>query len=155
MHNDEVQGLIDRYLRVSFYVTKIGESLIKEQICSDLTNEQYYTLRFIQQAPQCKSTDLAEAFYVNKSAISAIITRLTDKGLIQRKRDENDRRVVYLTLTKEGEALFSAKEQKIHKLVESFITKFNNEEIEAFIHTYEKLSRILIEMTKDIQEEPS
>ncbi|MFC4322172.1 MarR family winged helix-turn-helix transcriptional regulator, partial [Litchfieldia salsa] len=69
--------------------------------------------------------------------------RLTDKELITRTRDQNDRRVVYLTLTEKGEDLFYKTEQKICKLVEHFITQFDEKEIEAFIKTYEKLSMIL------------
>ncbi|RFU60109.1 MarR family winged helix-turn-helix transcriptional regulator [Bacillus sp. V59.32b] len=153
MATDKVQELIDRYLWVSFHVWKMGESLIKEQISDDLTNDQHYTLRFIRQKEKCTSTDLADAFNVNKSAITAIMTRLTDKGLIQRTRDKNDRRFVYLTLTKKGNELFIQTEQKIQKLVESFITKFDNEEIASFIGTYEKLSNILIDMNREVQVE--
>ncbi|RFU61048.1 MarR family winged helix-turn-helix transcriptional regulator [Peribacillus glennii] len=152
MASGKIQDLIDRYLWVSFYVSKMGESLIKEQINEDLTNDQHYTLRFIRQRGKCTSTDLAKAFNVNKSAITAIIARLVDKGLIERTRDKRDRRVVYLALTEYGNQLFLQTEQKINKHVESLITSFDDEEIQSFIGTYEKLSNILIDMNKRIQE---
>ncbi|RHW38183.1 MarR family transcriptional regulator [Neobacillus notoginsengisoli] len=141
-----IQKLIDRYIAVSFSVNKKGESMLKEQIGSDLTNDQHYMLRYIRQSGECTSTELAEVFEVNKSAITAIITRLSDKGLVKRKRDEADRRVVYLTLTEEGMDLFEKTEQRIHALVESIITKFELDEITSFIDTYEKLSGILTDL---------
>ena len=97
-----IQELIDRYVSVSFEVHKKAESLIKGQIGDDLTNDQHYILRYIQQSNDCTSSELADAFEVNKSAITAIINRLVDRGIIQRTRDENDRRVVYLTLSEKG-----------------------------------------------------
>jgi DNA-binding MarR family transcriptional regulator len=142
---NEIKSLVDRYLAVSFSVTKRAESLVKEQIGSDLTNDQHYVLRYISTAGSCTSTELAEVFKVQKSAITAIITRLWEKGLIKRTRDEHDRRVVYLTLTEKGEDLFQKMEQRIHALVESFITKFDPSEIKQFIDTFEKLNRILKE----------
>ncbi|WP_374120551.1 MarR family winged helix-turn-helix transcriptional regulator [Neobacillus sp. PS3-40] len=148
-----IQNLIDRYIAVSFKVTKKAESLIKEQIGNDLTNDQHYILRYIYQSKECTSSELADVFEVNKSAITAIINRMVDRELIKRTRDENDRRVVYLTLTDEGNTLFKKTEDRVHCLVKSIITKFNMEEIKNFIQTYEKLADKLIETKQDQVEE--
>jgi DNA-binding MarR family transcriptional regulator len=86
---------------------------------------------------------LAEAFSVQKSAITAIVNRLVEKNYIQRIHDETDRRFIFLTLTDEGKKLFEETEEKIFNLVKSFITKFDRDEIENFINTYEKLARII------------
>ncbi|MGM7722623.1 MarR family transcriptional regulator [uncultured Metabacillus sp.] len=143
MKEKQIEDLINRYLSVSFSVTKKGENLIKDSIGEEITNDQHYTLRYIHQAGTCTSTELAEVFEVKKSAITAIINRLTDKELIKRTRDENDRRVIYLTLTEKGEALYKKTEDKICNLVGSILTSFEESEIVAFIETYEKLDRLL------------
>lgn len=131
---------MDRYLEVSFSVYTTAESLVREQIGSDLTNEQHYTLRYINKVGSCTSTELAEVFEVKKSAITAIINRLFEKGLIARTRDENDRRLVYLALTDKGKELFMKTEERVHKLVESIIGEFTETEIVQFLTTYEKLN---------------
>lgn len=143
MSDSNITQLVDRYLAVSFSVEKKAETLVKEQIGNDLTSEQYYILRYINKMESCTSTRLAEVFDVKKSAITAIITRMWEKGLVQRTRDENDRRVVYLSLTEKGKVLFDMTEERIYKLVESFITKFEQEEIKQFIETFERLNEIL------------
>lgn len=148
MNETNIMELVDRYIAVSFSVEKRAESLIKEQIDSDLTSDQHYTLRYINRVGSCTSTELADEFKVKKSAITAIINRLWEKGLIQRTRDENDRRVVYLTLTDKGNELFLKSEERIHKLVESLINRFDQAEIKQFIETFEKLNQVLME-TKD------
>ncbi|WP_010676504.1 MarR family winged helix-turn-helix transcriptional regulator [Bacillus timonensis] len=143
MEKTNIKELVDQYLDVSFSVNTIAESLVKEQIGSDLTNEQHYTLRYINKVGSCTSTELAEVFEVKKSAITAIINRLFERGFIQRTRDENDRRLVYLTLSDEGKALFSKTEERVCKLVESIIGEFSEVEIVQFLTTYEKLNGIL------------
>lgn len=150
MREKHIAELVDRYISVSFSVTKKAEALIKEQIGNDgdLTNDQHYTLRYMHRAGSCTSSELAEVFEVKKSAITAIINRMWEKGLIQRTRDENDRRVVYLTLTDKGKELYLKTEERITRLVESFITSFDQQEIEQFIKTYEKLNEILIKSKK-------
>ncbi|WP_057915028.1 MarR family winged helix-turn-helix transcriptional regulator [Peribacillus muralis] len=153
MNNEKISLLIDRYMKVSFYVNKMGELLIKDQICDVLTNEQYYTLRFIAQQGLCTSTEISEAFYINKSAVTSNINRLEGKGLIERQQDRSDRRVFHLKLSKEGAELLRETEHKIHKLVESIMTNFEYEEIVRFLDTYEKLSQIFIQMKNGKQEE--
>ncbi|RDI41381.1 MarR family winged helix-turn-helix transcriptional regulator [Falsibacillus pallidus] len=150
MTEDHIKKLTDQYIELSFSVTKRAENLIKCQIGDDLTNDQHYILRYIVKKEVCTSTELAEVFEVKKSAITAMINRMTEKGLIQRERDEKDRRVIYLTLSKEGKALFDETEARIHKLVASLIKKFDQEEIEQFIKTYEKLNKVILE-SKDLQ----
>jgi len=73
---------------------------------------------------------------------------MADKGLIKRTRDENDRRVVYLTLTEEGNTLYQNCQEKIQFLVESIITQFEESEIKNFIITFEKLAEILANKEK-------
>ncbi|MEH7226543.1 MarR family transcriptional regulator [Bacillus sp. JJ1566] len=143
MAKTNIKELVDSYIDVSFSVNTTAESLVKEQLGSDLTNDQHYTLRYINKVGSCTSTELADVFEVKKSAITAIINRLFEKGLIQRTRDENDRRIVYLTLSDKGDSLFSKTEERVHMLVESIIGEFSEEEIVQFLKTYEKLNGIL------------
>lgn len=145
MPHSSLEHLVDSYIRTSFSVSKKVELLMNEQIGSDLTRDQHYILRHIYQNDVCTSSDLAEHFYVKKSAITAIITRLWKKGLIKRTRDHEDRRVVYLTLTEKGKELYERTEERIYALVESFIKQFDMEEIKQFMQTYEKFNRILNE----------
>ncbi|MEK5441269.1 MULTISPECIES: MarR family winged helix-turn-helix transcriptional regulator [unclassified Fredinandcohnia] len=143
MAKTNIKELVDLYVDVSFSVNTIADSLVKEQLGTELTNEQHYTLRYINKVGSCTSTELAEVFEVKKSAITAIINRLFEKGLIDRSRDENDRRLVYLTLSDRGEKLFLKTEERVNKLVESIIGEFSEEEIVQFLKTYEKLNGIL------------
>ncbi|WP_019155756.1 MarR family winged helix-turn-helix transcriptional regulator [Robertmurraya massiliosenegalensis] len=146
MCNENIQILVERYVDVSFSVTKKAEALISEQLGSNLTHEQLHILRYINRVVSCTSTILAEEFEVKKSAITAIITRLCDKGFIQRTRDEKDRRVVYLTLTEKGEEFYRKVEERVNQLVQGLISQFEPSEIEQFIGTYEKLNRAFIEL---------
>lgn len=153
MSEDAIKEIVDRYITVSYSVKKRAESLIEDQMSGDLTIDQHYILRYMNLSPSCTSTELAEVFEVKKSAITAIINRMWEKGLIKRTRDEKDRRVVYLTLTDKGKDLFDKTEERIHNLVKSLMNKFDPEEIERFIETYEKLNKVLVESKNDQQEE--
>ncbi|WP_033827842.1 MarR family winged helix-turn-helix transcriptional regulator [Bacillus andreraoultii] len=146
MDKMDIHELVDRYIELTHEVWKRGEALTKEEIGEEVTNDQHYLLRYIYSRQRCTTTELAEAFSVQKSAITAIMNRLVEKNMIERVQDKNDRRVLYLTLTKEGRTLFEKTEARVFNLVESIIQQFGQEEIETFIRTYEKLANVLREM---------
>ncbi|MBA2878469.1 MarR family winged helix-turn-helix transcriptional regulator [Anoxybacillus ayderensis] len=140
-----IQQLIERYLSVSFLVNKRGAALMKCEL-DDVTHDQYYVLRYIYKRGVCTSTELADVFAVNKSAITAMTNRLVEKGMIERGRGGDDRRVIALSLTEKGRKWLEETEQNVYELVEAIMTKLSHEEIEQFIQTYEKLAMILQEM---------
>lgn len=145
----KLKELIHRYIDVSLSVHRRGDRLTKKQLISDLTVDQHYTMRFVAHHGECTSTELAQHFDVEKSAVTSIMKRLVEKNLISRRRDPNDRRVVYLSLTPEGKKLYDECEERIYKIVGSFISKFDDQEISGFINTYEKLDRLLGEFEKN------
>jgi len=140
-----IQQFIERYLSVSFLVNKRGAALMKCEL-DDVTHDQYYVLRYIYKRGMCTSTELADVFAVNKSVITAMTNRLVEKGMIARGKDEDDRRIIALSLTERGKEWLVETERKVYELVETMMTKFSHEEIEQFIQTYEKLAMILQEM---------
>lgn len=144
-----IKQLVDRYIAVSYSVNVKAETLVKEQMGDDLTSDQYYVLRYVNEVGPCTSSHLADVFEVRKSAITAMVQRLWEKGLVERTRDKDDRRVVYLTLTVSGDELFQKIEKRIHQLVATFITRFDRAEITQFIETYEKLGQLLTEIQED------
>ena len=143
MNRDFLKQLINRYEAAHFTVYRRLGALIKEQMDGSMTIDQYSVIKYIRERGRCTSSELAEMFCVGKSSITAIISRLFDKRLIQRKADEKDRRVTYLSLTSEGEQLAETLEGKIQRMLSSIMNHFHEQEARAFIETYEKLARVL------------
>ncbi|OYD57763.1 MarR family transcriptional regulator [Fictibacillus aquaticus] len=138
-----LQSVMQRFDTASFTVNKKFASLIREQIQDELTMDQLNMMRYIQNFSPCTTTELADAFCVNKSAITAIVTRMTEKNYIKRVRDRKDRRIVYLTLTAEGKKVFDWAEEKVFQIVGPYLQQFDEKEIETFLSLYEKLSSML------------
>lgn len=112
MENLSIHEIVERYIQLTHEVWKRGEALIRDEIGEVLTNDQHYLLRYIYRQKRCTPTELAAAFSVQKSAITAIINRLVEKNLIKRTQDVDDRRVVYLTLTDQGEFCLKKRKRK-------------------------------------------
>jgi len=145
MQKDKLDELATRYFEVSFMVHRRGETLINQHISDHLTHDQHFVLNYIHKNHSVTSSKLAEILNIKKSAVTALINRLEEKALIERKRQHDDRRVVHLSLSSKGQRLSEVCNQKVNEIVEDLITRFNDEEIHQFMQTYEKIALFLNE----------
>lgn len=137
----DLKQIIDRYEAANFVVNRRVNAMFREIMPGELTIDQFATLRYLRAQNMSTSSELADIFCVGKSSITAIITRLSDKNLIKRLPDEKDRRVIYLALTEEGVQICDMMEEKIQQLLSKYMKHFDEQEATAFINTFEKLAK--------------
>ena len=70
----------------------------------------YDVLARLEKAPdrRMRMRELADAVRLSRSGLTRLIDRLQQRGLIERRRDAEDRRKVLATITDEGRRLVSA-----------------------------------------------
>ena len=140
MNETFLQGMIKRYEAASFFVTRRINALIQEKLPEDMTQEQFAIVRYLSSVEVSTSTELAQVFYVGKSTISSIVSRLVDKGLIRRVPDDQDRRVTHLSLTPEGGRLADETDRLIQNIIGRYMESFSDEQALSFIETFEALA---------------
>lgn len=145
MEQNKIAQLIQRYADVYLWMEKKVSSMITEKLDKELTLDQYFSLRYINLHPGCTSTDLAYVCNVNKSAVTSMTNRLFTKNYIFREHDQADRRNVHLYVTQEGKDVVSRMEKQLQDLVRSYFEKLEENEMESFIQTYEKIYQVIIE----------
>ena len=84
---------------------RLSRELRKETESLGVTSRQVTLLWLIRSNPGLSLRELAAEERISAPALSGHVDRLEKAGLIQRTRDEGDRRRVGLTLTEEGAAV--------------------------------------------------
>ncbi|HWT54346.1 MAG TPA: MarR family transcriptional regulator [Rhodocyclaceae bacterium] len=84
---------------------QVSREVEKRMAEHGLTDAQWKPLLFIRQGRGETAADLARSTCIDTGAVTRMLDRIEDKGLIQRVRSEQDRRVVNLALTDEGRQL--------------------------------------------------
>jgi DNA-binding MarR family transcriptional regulator len=67
-----------------------------------ITGPQLGALRIVATTPRITLRELSERLYLHTSTVSGIVDRLETRGYIKRERGGEDRRVVHLGVTAEG-----------------------------------------------------
>lgn len=96
-----------------------------------ITSPQSIALRIIGRYPGILAGQLARLLHVDASTVSAILGRLVQRGLVERRVDPRDRRRVSLGLTAEGRALDTLHAQSIEASVARALAQTSASDVEA------------------------
>ncbi|MBN1265892.1 MAG: MarR family transcriptional regulator [Anaerolineales bacterium] len=86
------------------------------------------TLMVLQQFGHINARQLSEAMDINPGTISVYVNRLVKKGLLVRKRDTNDRRTWWLTLTPAGKMASRKVLDNAVQYTQSFLESLEDDE---------------------------
>jgi DNA-binding MarR family transcriptional regulator len=83
--------------------------------------------------------DLAKKINKDKSTVTALVNKLLNLGYIERTRDIEDSRIVYITLTEKGENLKGDFKEISDKLIERVYRDISKNEQEVLINILTKI----------------
>ncbi|MCO7176549.1 MarR family winged helix-turn-helix transcriptional regulator [Sporolactobacillus kofuensis] len=142
MKRDLVTSLISAYEELSLFTSNRVHEAVADIIKSHgITFEQLCLLRMLENNPGISPIQIAQLLDINKSGVSIRVHRLVDKGYIEKRMI--DRRSFGLYNTVKGKRVFLEGEQKIHKLVGTWIEKLGEKDSKEFIRIYLKINEIL------------
>ena len=98
----QVATIIDNIRRVFQVVNEHSKRAERE---TGLTGPQLWAIKTISQQAPIMVSDLARHMYLHPATVVGILDRLEARGLVLRVRSTEDRRVVRVELTEQGEAL--------------------------------------------------
>ena len=73
-----------------------------------ITRIQWIALYYVKTKGRISQRDLSNLMYVKDSSAGRLIDRLERDGLIERERNDIDRRVIFILLTEKGDKLISS-----------------------------------------------
>ncbi|WP_151733057.1 MarR family winged helix-turn-helix transcriptional regulator [Paenibacillus tengchongensis] len=114
MSAEYLDSALDNVMLAMAEVQRKSQAFMEMITCGEsLSTNQLMLLFQLRLAGSLNITDISERFVVTPGAASAMSDKLENAGLIERIRTKEDRRVVRIALTAEGE-------QRILKLFDRF-----------------------------------
>lgn len=142
----QLKDWIRRYEMADFTVERRLHAKVRDLMPEELTVDQFKMLRYLRYNERSTASELSEIFCVGKSSVTAIITRLSDKGLISRIPEEKDRRVINIVLTEDGMRICDLMEDQVQNVLAGIIDEFDEKEAIVFIETFEKLAKAVMKL---------
>lgn len=98
----EISLMADIFNNLRRIFQALNEQSKQAEKKTGLTGPQLWAILTLEKEGALRVTTLAEKLFVHPATVVGILNRLEDKGIVQRKRTQRDRRVVDVELTDEG-----------------------------------------------------
>lgn len=105
--------------------------------------KEIFAILILKEGASFTVSSLAKALNLSLSRTSRIVNSMAKKGLILYREDENDRRNLFLCLTKDGEKVFKKIEEAKQKCEDEIVGKLDKKEVELIILSLNKLISVL------------
>jgi len=119
---------------------KILESVKREGVKHDLTLSQVEILNFIGLSGKKTMKDIADYLKITPPSTTTIIEEMERKGLVERIKDEKDRRIAFIVLSKKTKKIFTSICKQKELIFKEMISKLNNKDQKIL----ERIIKILI-----------
>lgn len=110
--------LVDIFNRVLV----IEENTLRSSQFSDCTIKEVHTIDIIGRGQDVTPSDIAKELMLTLGTVTTSLNKLEKKGYVLRTRSSQDRRVVYLSLTKKGRVIYHL-HKKFHRVMIDRILK--------------------------------
>ncbi len=108
-----------------------------------VTASQGYTLLAVPGASSVSMNELSEAMGLANSTMTRIVDQLVHKGLVSRKHDDEDRRVVRIWLTVKGQQTRRALDKERQDLMQRVLGEIPADERATILYALEKLGELI------------
>lgn len=136
-HGNVVNELL---VKIFNEILQIEEKTLRSGHFSDLSVREMHTIETIGRKDQRMMSEVAQDLGITVGTLTTSINRLIKKGYVDRKRIEEDRRVVLVELTKKGKVAHRLHDRFHNEMVKTMMDGLSEDEKEVLINSLEKLN---------------
>ncbi|MFS8601693.1 MarR family transcriptional regulator [Priestia megaterium] len=141
------QQLIDKLEKLDQVKTSLFE--LKRTLLEDKINEQPYNLtitkflilKFIGVSSKRMVAEISSNLKLTSGATTILLNQLEDDALVQRVRDQKDRRIVWISLTEAGETLVNYVIEQRNLFWQDMLFALTPEEQDEYLRMLEKMEK--------------
>ena len=138
--------LIERYCELQPQMQRRFSALLQRELRDELlavTGHQLSVLTYLR-GQSVTMRELAKELDVGESAATAVVDRLVRQGLVVRRDDPSDRRVVRLALSDTGESLVTKLHASACKKTAGLLMSLSDDQLAQLVATMEMLEAAAI-----------
>lgn len=131
-----------RMLRATNRVSQVLRQRVRREY--DTTMPRFDVMAALARAPEgLKMSELSRLLMVSNGNVTGVVDRLVEDGLLQRLRNEADRRASMVRLTAAGEAAFARMAREHEGWVDELFSSLDRETVDTLIAQLDELNASL------------
>ncbi|HBU81244.1 MAG TPA: MarR family transcriptional regulator [Paenibacillus sp.] len=144
---------VDQLLEAFFrYKNKVLDQQQRNETNCKLNPTKSHILGMILREERCMAVDVARQLSLSSGATTIVLNQLESEGLIQRMRSEEDRRIVWLSLTEDGKQLAKTLINNRGRMTWELLQALTEEEQLQMFGMLKKIELKLLEKMKALEQ---
>ena len=140
-HSFESVASMEKELRyISHLIKQKGREILSNYT---ITPPQFVALQWLHESGDMTIGDLSNKMYLAFSTTTDLVDRMEKNELVQRVRDEQDRRVVRIHLLPEGERIIQEVIEKRQNYLRDLLQEFAVDEAQELLKLLKKLHLLM------------
>lgn len=122
-------------------IMDIEQKAIVSQEFKDITSNDIHVIEAIGLSEPKNMSTIAKKLSVTVGTLTIAMNSLVKKGYVLRERGQEDRRVVYISLSEKGRRAYEHHSQFHQEMINGVISALEPDEINALVKALEKLNQ--------------
>ncbi len=145
-NRSESESVLNKLLVQLFRdILDIEEKWLQNSEFSDLSVTEIHVIEAISLDKERTMSEVAYDLSITVGTLTTAINKLVKKGYVDRRRIEEDRRVVFVMLTDKGKEVFKYHEEFHNDMVKCTIDSFSKEEEIVLVSALKRVSEFFEE----------
>ena len=145
---ENIEVLLDEFYTTYYKIEEINLN----QVIKCLTTTELHVIEAIGDQ-LLTMNELSEKLGITMGTASVAINKLSEKNFIERERSDDDRRKVFVKLSKKGLLAYKYHNSFHSNILEKVTSEISKSKMETFIEVFETIVKNLNKVKKDIQPE--
>ena len=138
----KIEDILNKLLVQLFNdILQIEEKSLKNTQFTDLSITEIHTIEAIGLDRSRTMGEIAHDLRITVGTLTTAITKLIKKGYVERKRIEEDRRVVIVNLTESGQKVFDAHNIFHKEMIDEILENVQGDDLKVLTNALSEVSK--------------
>lgn len=133
-----MSSLSFHYLSMAVH-SMIQKNFMEQVKSSGLTSGQPKVLDYLRDHNGANQKEIAAACHIEPGSLTSVLNRMEEKGLIERRMLDGNRRTFYIFMTDEGSRLKDLVEDNFASIEKKSFRNISSEDQASFMETFSKI----------------
>ncbi len=111
-------------------------------------NQSYHILRILQKKGPLPMSTIGKRLSIAKQNMTPLIDKLMDDGLVKRRNDTSDRRVINIVITESGTNFLRESKLALKKIIKTNLSELGNEDIRSLDLAFKAIKAVVFKLEK-------
>ncbi|WP_442603926.1 MarR family winged helix-turn-helix transcriptional regulator [Paenibacillus sp. KN14-4R] len=128
------------FAKLWFKISKEIKNHMETELSPALTEGQLNVLELLTEQQPMKPSDFLEFLETTPAAVTTLLDRMERNELIERRRDEKDRRIVWVHVTDKGKAEYDRGTRIRQELLNTYLDRISAHNQQLFMYLLGKIA---------------